>query len=211
MKIKICGLRSHRNVEAISELKPDYMGFIFHKNSPRYVDKMSIYTTGMIPAEIKKVGVFVNEQKERIEEYIMTYNLDVIQLHGNESPEFCNYFHKQGLEVIKAFGITIADDFLQCSAFHETCTLFLFDTKTKNHGGSGRKFNWQILDEYQGATAFMLSGGINKDAEEEIKHINHPQFIGVDINSRFESEPGRKDVEKVKEFISQLRNNKNKI
>ncbi len=205
MKIKICGLRAHKNIEALTALSPDYMGFIFYPESKRFVGKLSIYTPGIIPDGIKKVGVFVDEKKERIEELIMTYNLNTIQLHGNESPELCDYFHRQGIEVIKAFGISGADDFNPCDAYNEKCSLFLFDTRTRNHGGSGRKFNWLILDSYQETTPFFLSGGIGQDDTELIKQIKHQYFAGIDINSCFESEPGIKDVEKIKEFFKNLK------
>ncbi|MDB5109305.1 MAG: trpF [Mucilaginibacter sp.] len=196
MKIKVCGLKDPENIKAIAELVPDYMGFICYAPSPRFIEAISVDALGYLPAAIDKTGVFVNEKAEIIDALIDKYNFNVIQLHGDESPDFSNSFRKK-VKVIKAFGLNKDFDFEQLKAYANNVDYLLFDTKTDLHGGSGKTFDWSILDKYKLAIPFFLSGGLSVANLEEVQHINHPQFYGVDLNSQFETSPGLKDIKKL--------------
>jgi len=153
-----------------------------------------------IPRHIKKVGVFVNESKEVILKMTEKFELDFIQLHGDESPDFCNSLHIKGLNIIKAFQIHRDFDFVQLTSYKKNCQYFLFDTQTPLYGGSGRKFDWHLLENYDNEKAFFLSGGIDMEDIDNIKNISNLNIHTIDINSKFESEPGLKNIEKVKKF-----------
>ena len=204
MKIKICGLKHPDNIADVAALKPDYVGFICYSPSPRYADGLRAETLADLPGTIYKTAVFVNEDAETITKLVDTYNFDAIQLHGNESPEFCRSFMDK-VDVIKAFGIDQDFDFGRLNAFAGNVDYFLFDTKTPKHGGSGQVFDWKLLDNYALDIPFFLSGGLSLDNLETIKNINHPQFYGVDLNSRFEIEPGLKDISKLKKAFTILK------
>lgn len=206
MKLKICGLKHPDNIQQVAEQNPDFMGFIFYDKSPRFVDdkKLAKLLKEISPAIIK-TGVFVNENPLKINEIVLSYGLGAVQLHGSETPELCRKFKKTGLAVIKAFGIREASDFDQIESYDGCCDYFLFDTKTKKHGGSGKSFNWELLKFYSGKTAFLLSGGIGIEDIDEIKNISHPQFAGIDVNSGFEIEPGLKNIELIKKLTSKLK------
>ena len=205
MKIKICGLKHPGNIETIAALAPDYMGFICYPSSPRFIaDNIQAETLAALPGNIYKTAVFVNESADSITKLIDTYNFGAIQLHGNERPEFCKSF-KGKVVVIKAFGVDKDFDFEQLNQFVGSIDYFLFDTKTDQHGGSGKIFDWTLLDNYKLNIPFFLSGGLSLENLEEIKSINHPQFYGVDLNSRFEIEPGLKDIDKLKKAFDILR------
>jgi phosphoribosylanthranilate isomerase len=203
MKIKVCGLKFPDNIEAVVALKPDYMGFICYDRSPRFISAMLVDTLGQVPAGILKTAVFVNESKDAINALIDKYKFDAIQLHGSESPDFSNSFRNK-VTVIKAFGLNQDFDFEQLNAYANHVDYFLFDTKTDLHGGSGKTFNWDILDNYKMDTPFFLSGGLSLDNLAEIQHINHPQFYGVDLNSQFETSPGLKDIEKLTKAFNMI-------
>ncbi len=196
MKIKVCGLRDPENIKAVSALNPDYMGFIFYGPSPRFVDELDIETLAAIPSVINKTAVFVNESLETINMLVDKYNFDFIQLHGDETPAFCNSLRDKAI-VIKALGVNNDFDFKQLNKYKNKADLFLFDTKTAAHGGSGISFDWNILNKYELEIPFFLSGGLSLDNLNEIKDIDHPQFYGVDLNSKFEVSPGLKDIEKL--------------
>jgi len=206
MKLKICGLKHPNNIQQVAEQSPDFMGFIFYDKSPRFVDdkKLAEILKDSYP-EIIKTGVFVNEDPVKINEIVSTYGLGAVQLHGSETPELCASFKKTGLKVIKAFGIREASDFDQTERYEGCCDYFLFDTKTKKHGGSGESFNWDLLKFYSGNTTFLLSGGIGIADIDEIKKISHPRFAGIDVNSGFEIEPGLKDIELIKKLTFKLK------
>ncbi|HEY4325814.1 MAG TPA: phosphoribosylanthranilate isomerase [Mucilaginibacter sp.] len=206
MKIKICGLKDPGNIKAVSALEPDYMGFICYGPSPRFVSEVSLESLKDIPDSIFKTAVFVNESTERINNLIDQYNFNAIQLHGDESPEFCNSF-KNKVSVIKAFGLNSDFNFEQLTAYKNKVDLFLFDTKTNIHGGSGKTFDWSILNKYKLDVPFFLSGGLSLDNIEEIRNINHSQFYGVDLNSKFETEPGIKSIEKLEKAFDIIRQN----
>ena len=211
MKIKVCGMRESANIEALSVLKPDYMGLIFYAPSKRFVDESSLRLPEDILSNIKLTGVFVNETLDNILMQIQKYGLQAIQLHGNESPEFCGSlqlaitnFHP-GLELIKAFGIDNSFDFSVLDDYLPFVDFFLFDTKTPAHGGSGEKFNWEILKNYELQKPYFLSGGIGANDLQELQSITDDRFYCADLNSKFEISPGLKDIEKISRAISGIR------
>ena len=191
-------MREADNIRAVEALGIDMMGFIFWPKSSRYVTQRPDY----LPKRVKRVGVFVDEDPEQVKRLADDYALDYIQLHGQESPSYI--FQLRGLHVIKAFNISIAEDLLQTQPYEGLVDFFLFDAKGKSVGGNGEKFNWDVLDAYQGATPFLLSGGIGPDDAERVNAFYHPKCIGIDLNSRFELSPGLKDVAKLKEFMCNL-------
>lgn len=201
MLLKICGLKYPENILAVAALKPDFMGFIFYPRSPRYAEPLDSKTLESLPATIKKIGVFVNEDIENILTIAYKYKLDGLQLHGSELVDMCRKLKKLGYIIIKAFPIAEAYNFKVTKSYEGVCDYFLFDTKTDAYGGSGVKFNWQMLKEYTGETPFLLSGGIAADDAEAIQKIEHPKFAGIDLNSKFEDKPGLKNIYVLKEFI----------
>ena len=195
MKLKICGMKYPENILEVSELLPDFLGFIFWEKSSRYFDG----EIPEIPKSIKKVGVFVNATLEEISFKIKKYDLDLIQLHGNESPKFCEKLKKENIEIIKVFSVNDDFDFSLLKPFENTCNYFLFDTKGKLPGGNGITFNWQILQQYKLTKPIFLSGGIGLDEIENIKKLNLPIYA-IDVNSKFEIEAGLKNIELLKNF-----------
>src|ERR1700744_2270926 len=187
MKIKVCGLKYPENILSVAGLGPDYMGFIFYNKTPRYVGDTLEDVIGTLPQTVVKTAVFVNADMPVINLLVDNYRFDAVQLHGSESAGFCAEL-KGKTKVIKAFGLNEDFDFEQLKPYAGHVDFFLFDTKTPIHGGSGKSFDWSLLDKYQLDIPFFLSGGINLDNLEEVKRIKHPQFYGVDLNSRFEVE-----------------------
>lgn len=204
MKIKVCGLKDPENIQAVAWLKPDYMGFICYGPSPRFIAELPIEFVKNLPAETYKTAVFVNESSENINLMIDQYGFDAVQLHGNESPEMCKTL-KQKVTLFKAFGLDSEFDFSICQPYEGHVDYFIFDTKTDKHGGSGKTFYWSVLDRYDLNVPFLLSGGIGPDNIDQVIKITHPMFYGVDLNSRFETEPGVKDIDKLKTAFQQLR------
>jgi len=204
MKIKVCGLKYPGNISDVVTLNPDYVGFICYAPSPRYATELNTEILDALPGTIYKTAVFVNEDAETVAKLIDNYKFDAIQLHGNESPEFCDVF-KDKVTVIKAFGLDKNFDFEQLKQFADSVDFFLFDTKTDKHGGSGLTFDWSLLDNYTLDIPFFLSGGLSPENLAEVKAIKHAQFYGVDLNSKFEVEPGLKDITKLKEAFELLR------
>lgn len=199
-------MRESANIKEVATLKPDWIGFIFYPKSKRYVgtDFNPALVQSLMP-EIQTVGVFVNEEYEDMITIAKKYNFDMVQLHGNESPEYCNSAHEDGFDVIKAFGVNENIDWSILEQYIGICKYFLFDTSTKDYGGSGKKFDWNTLESYPFATPFILSGGIGPDDADAIKSISIPEFSGIDINSCFEIEPALKDMSLLKPFVSQIR------
>ena len=205
-KIKVCGMKYPDNIREIVKLKPDYIGFIFYEKSPRYVGKeIDPEILDSVPSSIKKVGVFVNASEREMKNSITRNSLDVVQLHGNESPEMCQIIRMAGVEVVKAFPVDEDFDFHSIQRYRESCNAYLFDTKTPGYGGSGKQFNWELLDEHNFTKPVFLSGGIGLEDAERIVALNNKDIKVVDINSRFESEPGVKDIDKVQKFIDIIR------
>ncbi|MFD0765077.1 phosphoribosylanthranilate isomerase [Mucilaginibacter lutimaris] len=204
MKIKVCGLKYTDNIKAIEALKPDYMGFICYNKSPRFIGGMDDDELVNIPTDIIKVGVFVDEDADTISKMIYKYKFDAIQLHGSESPQFCDMYRHE-VQVIKAFGVDKNFDFSRLDAYKNNVDHFLFDTKTPAHGGSGQVFDWSILDKYKLDVPFFLSGGLGLDNLNEVKEITHPAFYGVDLNSKFETEPAMKGINKLTKAFDIIR------
>ena len=206
MQIKICGLRDPENIREIAALQPDFMGFIFYPNSPRYVGQLDAGSLTSLPTSIKKTGVFVNENLENILTVISKYNLDAVQLHGADNKKLCRKIRQEAKTmVIKVFPIMDASNFRVTGDYEAVADFFLFDTKTDLYGGSGQKFNWNILQEYTGNKSFLLSGGIGADDVKALRAIEHPLLAGVDLNSKFELKPGVKNVALLKQFIDELK------
>ena len=203
--VKVCGMKYPGNIQAVAALHPDFMGFIFYTKSPRFAEPLSLETLAAIPASIKKIGVFVNEDLENILTVVYKYKLNGVQLHGSDMVSMCAQLKEAGLIVIKAFPIAEAINFIPAKRYEGVCDYFLFDTKTDAYGGSGLKFNWGMLDEYRGETPFLLSGGIAAEDVESIQKINHPKFAGIDLNSKFEIQPGEKDIQLLNTFLKELR------
>lgn len=199
--IKVCGMTNGENIRQTEELGVDFIGFIFYPCSPRFLFEMPTY----LPVRSQRIGVFVNESKDNILMYADRFGLDYIQLHGNESPEYCHNLQATGMKLIKAFSIATPRDLSSVSAYEGLCQYYLFDTKTPQYGGSGNQFDWTLLNRYTGNTPFLLSGGINQYSAAAIRNFHHPRMAGVDINSRFESSPGLKDIGRIQTFISELR------
>jgi phosphoribosylanthranilate isomerase len=206
MKIKVCGLTNKNNILKVAGLKPDFLGFIFYPPSPRYmVDKLQPDDLIYMESSSRKTGVFVNADYYEICSHYWNYNLDCIQLHGQESPGLCKHLSSSGIEVIKAFSIREGFDFGVLADFVPYCSYFLFDTYTEKKGGSGKKFNWDLIRSYDLKHPFFLSGGIGPGDLNEIIKIKHSALAGVDLNSRFEEIPGIKNISQLKEFMNQLR------
>lgn len=190
------------NRQAVEKLPVDYLGFIFYPQSKRFVDTIS--EPGLFNTAKPKVAVFVDETIFEILGLTRNLGFEYVQLHGKENPGTCKILKKQGVKVIKAFNLNEEFDFSLLNEYDRSVNYFLFDTKTGMHGGSGVKFNWDILGKYTGNKPFFLSGGIKADDAEQIKQLNHPQLYGIDLNSGFEDEPGIKNSEKLENFINQL-------
>ena len=229
MLIKVCGMRDTDNIRAVSELDINLMGFIFWHESPRFV-KMISSQAGIIPDyseerlkkgqgnedspahRIKRVGVFVDDMPQSIITRVYNYDLDYVQLHGEESRVMIENFRRSvdpdihpGIKIIKTIPIGKPEDIDKYKEYVGVVDLFLFDTQCECAGGSGNQFDWSMLERYDGDVPFLLSGGIGPDDVDKVKAFSHPQFAGIDLNSRFETEPGVKDVEKLKAFISAIR------
>lgn len=204
------------NTLEVATLCPDYLGFIFWEPSKRYFDG----NIPKLPASIKKVGVFVDAPLEEIRKKVKEYSLQAVQLHGKESPEFCSDLKKStsdrskaleenSLEIIKVFSIKDDFDFNNLAPYENVCDFFLFDTKGKLPGGNGFTFSWEVLKNYPSSKPYFLSGGIGLDEIEKIREFQQrPESKychAIDVNSKFESEPGLKDIDKLKEFKKVVR------
>lgn len=205
LQLKVCGINDSNSLFELNDLKPNYLGFIFYDQSPRFLSLNETVLKKINP-DILKIGVFVNEKCLNVIEKCKMFNLQGIQLHGDESVEYINQIKKllPDLIISKAFLIDQSFDFNQLANYADLVNYFLFDSKSEQYGGSGKKFDWQRLDDYTINTPYFLSGGIEFNDLNKIKEINHPQFIGVDINSKFEIAPGIKNIELIKKFKEQL-------
>lgn len=194
-------MREPGNIREVERLGVDWMGFIFWERSSRYVSKKPTY----LPTKQKRVGVFVDADIKEILEKVEEYHLDIIQLHGKESPAYIQTLRPlcgdRVAAIIKALNIATREDLEQTKPYEGMVDYFLFDTKAKMVGGNGTKFDWSVLTEYKGTTPFILSGGIGPDDADKVKAFRHPRLAGIDLNSRFETAPGVKDIEQLKHFI----------
>lgn len=202
MIIKVCGMRDAVNIRQVESLGINMMGFIFFPGSSRYITCPPSY----MPEKVQKVGVFVNEDPEMVVKIARVFSLDFVQLHGTESPEYCLSLREKGLKLIKAFSVASPLDLAKTENYEGLCNYILFDTQCEGHGGSGKQFDWSILSHYQGGTPFLLSGGISPESVDELKAFRHQYFAGIDLNSRFETAPGMKDIKKLQQFINELKN-----
>lgn len=231
MIVKVCGMREAENIRQVEEAGAEWMGFIFFPRSPRYVEVCPAY----LPQRALRVGVFVNASVEEILQRKEQFGLQVIQLHGKETPAFCEDL-KQELKrleqreetkenekeqeeeeekekekkeekeekptkIVKAFSIATAEDFKQTEAYEGICDYFLFDTACVSYGGSGKRFDWSLLDHYTGSVPFLLSGGIKAEHLEALQALHHPRWAGIDLNSGFETAPAQKDAASLEAFI----------
>jgi len=205
--IKVCGNAKKENILAVKETAPDLMGFIFHKNSPRHAILTELRDSiHEIPERTRKVGVFVNEPILNLKKLVILCDMHLVQLHGGEDLDYCKALtQKSDFGVIKVFNVDDDFDFSITKEFEDVVHFFLFDTKSDKLGGSGKKFNWEKLNQYNGELSFFLAGGISPNDVEEIKNLKHEKLIGIDLNSGFETEPGLKNVEKLNTFITELR------
>jgi phosphoribosylanthranilate isomerase len=223
MKIKVCGMRDAENIQQVIALGVNMIGLIFWPKSPRYVQSFST-NAGIIPdlknpaikdisnPDASYVGVFVDEMPQNVVTHAYNYKLDYIQLHGNESPIYIDNLRKTlvpdilpNVKIIKALSINEKSDVLKWKTYEGHVDMFLFDTKsTQTVGGTGKHFDWSLINMYDGNIPFLLSGGIGPDDAEAVKSFKHPMCVGIDLNSRFEKEPGMKDVDKLKAFLKAL-------
>ncbi|MFK7782332.1 phosphoribosylanthranilate isomerase [Psychroserpens sp.] len=204
MKIKICGMKNKDNILNVAKLNPEFMGFIFYKKSPRYFNTV----IPDLPESIKKIGVFVDETFDYIKGIVQKHNLQGAQLHGNESPELCKQLKDINCIVIKVFSIKDSFDFNSLEPYENVCDYYLFDTKGKQPGGNGYKFDWSVLKKYSSIKPFLLSGGIGpNELDNLLLFLKRPEAFfchALDLNSKFETNLGLKNTEKLKAFKDQL-------
>lgn len=214
MIVKICGMRDAENIREVECLNIDWMGFIFWSKSSRYVSERPAY----LPTKVKRVGVFVNANMEEVKQKVEEYGLNIIQLHGQESPAYIHQLRSlcgdRVAAIIKAFNIATEEDLAQTDPYKGIADYFLFDAKAQLIGGNGTKFDWSVLDNYKDDTPFLLSGGIGPDDAERIcdwfsagSGSAAAKCIGIDLNSRFETAPALKDVDALRTFLSHLPTN----
>lgn len=201
-------MREADNIRQVEALGIDWLGFIFWPKSSRFVHERPAY----LPANAKRVGVFVDADIEVVRETAAAYCLDIIQLHGKESPAYIKHLRSLCSDhvavIVKAFNIATPEDLEKTEAYEGITDYFLFDTKAKMVGGNGTQFDWTVLNDYQGNTPFILSGGIGPDDAEKVKAFHHPMLAGIDLNSRFETVPAHKDVNLLRTFIETIKNEK---
>ena len=199
-------MRDPGNIEALTALAPDYMGFIFYGKSKRFAGDMDSALLQSIPASIKTTGVFVDESKVEVLRIADQYQLKALQLHGSEPPETCAYIKSElpNIELIKAFGVNDSFNFDLLNRYQDVVDYFLFDTQTTEHGGSGKTFNWAVLKQYKLNVPYFLSGGIGLDHIKQLQEIVDPRLYAVDVNSRFEISPALKHIDQLITFKNQL-------
>lgn len=228
--VKVCGMRDGENIRQVAELGVDYIGMIFWEKSPRNVTMIPTHA-GIIPDRSslseqisdhpspftpnpspKRVGVFVDEMPQNIITRVVNFKLDMVQFHGHETPTLIRNLRRTldpdirpGIQFIKAISVENRDDIAAYKDYADCIDYFLFDTKCLTVGGSGQQFDWSLLSAYDGDVPFLLSGGIGPDDAERLRAFHHPKCIGIDLNSRFETEPGTKDINKLKTFLQEIR------
>ena len=216
--IKVCGLRDGENIRQVAELGVDWIGMIFWPKSPRNVTMIPTHA-GIIPDrgtdigqfQAKRVGVFVDEMAQNIVTRVVNFKLDMVQLHGHESPTLIRNLRRTldpdirpDIKFIKTISIGSRNDLAAYKDYEDCADYFLFDTKCAEVGGSGQQFDWSVLDAYDGPKPFLLSGGIGPDDAGRVRAFSHPRCVGIDLNSRFETAPAVKDIQKLKAFLDQL-------
>ena len=208
LRLKVCGMKYEDNIQHVATLQPDYLGFIFYKKSSRNFDLPDIPN---LPNTIKKTGVFVDADLDFVLEMVNKYHLQAVQLHGKESPAYCKQLQDKNIEIFKVFSIKDTFNFSVLAPYEGLVNYFLFDTKGKHPGGNGYTFDWNVLNNYPSKTPFLLSGGIGLNEVEDIKRFAastaSKYCYALDVNSKFEIQPGLKNIEDLKEF----RNNLNEV
>ena len=202
--LKVCGMRDPQNIDAVIAAGADLIGLIFYEKSKRNIDAEAGERLVKNLPPVKKVGVFVNEQPKVVRNRIVVFALDFVQLHGEESVEYCENLRDTGVKIIKVFSVGSDFNFPETEKYEAVADYFLFDTKGKQRGGNGVKFDWNILQNYRGKIPFLLSGGIGEEDAEAVRDFEHPLFLGVDVNSGFETEAGRKDARAVGRFSARV-------
>lgn len=206
LRIKVCGMKDPENLEEVCNLSPDFVGYIFFRGSRRYVGDQPDSSLFSIPENrVSRVGVFVNEPFLSVKRIIDSGWVDMVQLHGAESPEYCKALVNEGVHVIKAMDPGVVNKGDTLKSYYGVVHYFLFDTPGEGYGGTGRKFDWDLLSGYTLPVPFLLSGGIGPEDGTAIRKMDLMWFHGVDVNSGFETAPGHKDVELLKEFINEIR------
>lgn len=210
MLLKVCGMKYEGNIRALIEHQPDYLGFIMYPFSKRYVEEVHIEYISQLEFP-NKTAVFVNATLEELLPILQNGNFSHVQLHGDESPEFCKELQtKYSGKIIKAFGVHEGFDFQETRPYQALVDFFLFDTKGKEYGGNGQVFDWEILKKYDQSKPFFLSGGIGpENIGALLEYISQNKFNlhAIDVNSRFELEPGLKDIQKIKILMQELEAN----
>lgn len=197
MKLKVCGMRQSENIQQLLQLQPDFMGFIFFERSKRFAPDLDKELLSNFPNTVKKAGIFVNSPIEELKEKVKEYQLDYVQLHGDESVEYVGELFAIGIKVIKVFSVGDEFNFDRLKPYKGLVDFFLFDTKGKERGGNGVVFNWEVLNDYPYDVPYFLSGGIDLENAKDIAGLK-VQPYAIDVNSKFELEPGLKDIEQVK-------------
>lgn len=199
-------MRDAENIHKVAQTGPDIMGFIFYPDSRRHLPpERAGKVMEMVPEGIEKAGVFVNSTLNAVLKIGNALELDYLQLHGDESPEMCIELKKSGFRVVKVFGVDEFFDFTTLNSYRGAADYFLFDTKSPEHGGTGRVFKWEILNNYDGEIPFFLSGGIGLEHLDLLDEVKAKNLYALDVNSRFELSPGVKDLQRVKELIGKLK------
>ncbi len=206
IRLKICGMRFAPNIREIAAAGPDIMGFIFYPPSPRYLPPQEAgEVIKEVPAGIEKAGVFVNSSLDDVARTAGELKLNYVQLHGSEPPHMCRALQRSELKVIKVFGIGDKFDLNLLDEYKAVVDYFLFDTKSPRYGGTGRSFQWALLEKYDGTIPFFISGGIGPEHLDMLQDLKVKNLYAVDVNSRFEVHPGMKDLKKVKALIRKLK------
>lgn len=211
MRLKVCGMCNAENINELLEVGPDYMGFIFYENSKRFADgKLDENLLKSFPHSTKKVGVFVNASQAYILEQVKKYNLDYVQLHGEELPDFCRNLKFKGINIIKAFSVDNDFNFAKLNNYKPFCDFFLFDTKGTQHGGNGISFDWSVLRKYDQEKPFFLAGGIDLANAHEAMELTGMRIHALDVNSKFEFELDStgtplKNIDKISELMKILK------
>lgn len=197
LKLKICGVKDASNYEELVSLNPEFIGLNFYKKSPRYIGAEKRFLKNEATA---LTGVFVDEDIITVQQHARNHNLDYLQLHGNETADFCSQLKAAGNKVIKVFRVGGDFDFTLLEPYLEHCEFFLFDTAGRQPGGNGKVFNWELLNYYPYKKPYFLAGGLSPENMHEVLKLDLPQLFALDINSGFEDEPGVKNINKVKEL-----------
>ncbi|WP_235841744.1 phosphoribosylanthranilate isomerase [Confluentibacter sediminis] len=201
VKLKVCGMKYQDNIEQVAATQPDYLGFIFYNKSVRNFDLEYIPE---VSKNIKKTGVFVDAEIDEVIKNIHLHHLHAVQLHGNESTDYCKKLKSYDIEIIKAFSVDYNFNFDDLKPYETVCNYYLFDTKGRLAGGNGYTFDWSLLKNYPSTKPYFLSGGIGIEEIENVLSFLHRQeskyCYALDVNSKFETDPGLKNIELLKEF-----------